>query len=907
MASFSTDADWDEAKHPRAKDGKFGEGGAGGSASQEKEGARATPAVKARAKELVEGWSGNSVSARGMVLAATAASLNGEDPKEAIARKLGSALESYPGVTPEKLTNIVLTKVSDPATRAAVSHIVAASQKASPATMTLYRGIGGKQADQIREYMKANPGKDVPFATDSASSFSEDEPSARAFGRGGFVMKIEVPRASVLLSYRAFKAPEITADKEVVIHTAGGFYVKPADLKEGGGFDKVDAIDVPAIAQTNDYNCGAAALLSVLKSFGVRLPREKDVAVVDWFAGQLGTTPENGTRPEDIVRVAIASGTTAEWKIGLSLDDLRAALAAEKRVILDLQEPDGEVKPGAPDGHYVVLTELDQEAATVMNPSGGTFDRMPIETLLDRWIDEEGRYGAIFFGGSKADAGDWDESKHPRAKDGKFGEGGGTSSEKKGMLSRAEMPQIRSHDVPEFLNRLRDKGIKVELTMVRVGDLKATQKEINPEKVQAMKGAVKENEKPIIMSEDGHILDGHHRWAGMMEHDPDQRVPVYKVHAPIEKLLEEAHAFPKSEQHGIEEKAGPRPKAPTGEEKLPNVDRWVDHADGLPKETWMTKMTGNPAHEVGVKATPERQPLHDRIVQEFDSKAQPVPANEAPTAILTMGGPASGKTSIVRAMGIDDSKFVKVDPDAIKERLPEFREATGLDHTGNGPRTAARDAAYMAHEESSFIAKRIRDQAITEHKNVVIDGTGAKVEKFVDLIKTMKSKGYQVKVFYPDLDVEEGLTRANDRAQKSGRMVPEPVVRDIYSKIATNFQRIVKEADEFAMFDARPTRAEGGAKLVWTHADGKDTMHDPIFVAQFKKEHFRSDGKRAGMRMDAQQKKPSISLDEAVAMFKTAMDTEQAELEAAPVRFDPSKGEGIEDVNPIEHGDDALG
>jgi len=113
-------------------------------------------------------------------------------------------------------------------------------------------------------------------------------------------------------------------------------------------------------------------------------------------------------------------------------------------------------------------------------------------------------------------------------------------------IPRAEMPQIRAIDVPEFLESLKAKGIKVESLPQRVGDLKPTQAELNMEKVAAMKGMPSIQEKPIITSRDGYILDGHHRWAGIFLDNKEHTIPTYKVDLPMKELLTTAAAFPKA-------------------------------------------------------------------------------------------------------------------------------------------------------------------------------------------------------------------------------------------------------------------------------------------------------------------------------------------------------------------------
>lgn len=90
----------------------------------------------------------------------------------------------------------------------------------------------------------------------------------------------------------------------------------------------------------------------------------------------------------------------------------------------------------------------------------------------------------------------------------------------------------------------------VRNTSRKVRDLRATQREINGEVVEDL---VREGlyallrERPMLASEDGYILDGHHRWAALLTVDPNQEVDLLEVQAPVREVLALAHAFPGTE------------------------------------------------------------------------------------------------------------------------------------------------------------------------------------------------------------------------------------------------------------------------------------------------------------------------------------------------------------------------
>lgn len=128
-------------------------------------------------------------------------------------------------------------------------------------------------------------------------------------------------------------------------------------------------------------------------------------------------------------------------------------------------------------------------------------------------------------------------------------------------ISRSKMPQIATANVPAFVAWLKDKGIRSRVGNDPVGRLKATQKEINPQKVEKMMDAPDSVlMKPVMVSKDDYILDGHHRWAALLSKDPGLQIRTVRVELPIRQLLKEAHEFPESFKTNVNEAPGARPK-----------------------------------------------------------------------------------------------------------------------------------------------------------------------------------------------------------------------------------------------------------------------------------------------------------------------------------------------------------
>jgi len=115
-------------------------------------------------------------------------------------------------------------------------------------------------------------------------------------------------------------------------------------------------------------------------------------------------------------------------------------------------------------------------------------------------------------------------------------------------IQRSQLPQIKSTDVSAFIQWLKTKkNIKVTHTEFPVASLYPSQGEFNEVKIrQLMKDKREHLKKPIIMSGDHYLLDGHHRWIALLNIDNKETIPAIVVHAKILDLLSAAKEFPKS-------------------------------------------------------------------------------------------------------------------------------------------------------------------------------------------------------------------------------------------------------------------------------------------------------------------------------------------------------------------------
>lgn len=175
---------------------------------------------------------------------------------------------------------------------------------------------------------------------------------------------------------------------------------------------------------------------------------------------------------------------------------------------------------------------------------------------------------------------------------------------------------------------------------------------------------------------------------------------------------------------------------------------------------------------------PERQALHDEIVKRILAGHLP---QAQPVATFFGGGSASGKS----ALKADTQDNVRIDADAIKEMLPDYQEML---------RAGDERAAEYAHKESSELTKRIEKEAQRRRYNYVLDGTGdTSFEKMAAKVGGARAAGYGAVARYVTVDTDTAVQRAMKRAERTGRMVPETVIRVIHASVSDTFARAADE------------------------------------------------------------------------------------------------------------------
>lgn len=113
-------------------------------------------------------------------------------------------------------------------------------------------------------------------------------------------------------------------------------------------------------------------------------------------------------------------------------------------------------------------------------------------------------------------------------------------------IPRCDMPQVHTEDrglLAQYLERQESIRHVEEFILPR--ELKPTQDEVSDTKVEAARNHTGDD-RAILVSQDGHIVDGHHQWAAAMLDHPERLLRIWRFDTQIIPLLAAVHNFPRT-------------------------------------------------------------------------------------------------------------------------------------------------------------------------------------------------------------------------------------------------------------------------------------------------------------------------------------------------------------------------
>lgn len=127
-------------------------------------------------------------------------------------------------------------------------------------------------------------------------------------------------------------------------------------------------------------------------------------------------------------------------------------------------------------------------------------------------------------------------------------------------IPRRSMPQITGKHIDDFKKYITKERIRQRVITIDPTKYKASQKEFNDQKVLKLyqdNQAISKN--PIIVSKDGYVIDGHHRWiAVFLQNETKNRrqtMQAIEIDLPARKLIDVMKNYDKAAFKKVKEAA----------------------------------------------------------------------------------------------------------------------------------------------------------------------------------------------------------------------------------------------------------------------------------------------------------------------------------------------------------------
>jgi hypothetical protein len=241
---------------------------------------------------------------------------------------------------------------------------------------------------------------------------------------------------------------------------------------------------------------------------------------------------------------------------------------------------------------------------------------------------------------------------------------------------------------------------------------------------------------------------------------------------------------------------------------------------------------------------PERAQAHKDIIDALWTKAANVPRDGE--ALIAGGLGGAGKSTVLRGgAGVDQSRFLTINPDDVKEEMVR----RGLVPAVEG--LSPMEASPIVHEESSHIANMLAKRAYAEQVNVIWDITMSRQASVAKRIDELRAAGYgTVDAVFVDIPVETSVERALGRHRRGmenfragsgtgGRYVPPALIRANASNTASSANREVFDGlrgrfNSWVVFDNSvagrdPVKVEGAGR--WADTPGLTNRVESTNVA----------------------------------------------------------------------------
>ena len=201
--------------------------------------------------------------------------------------------------------------------------------------------------------------------------------------------------------------------------------------------------------------------------------------------------------------------------------------------------------------------------------------------------------------------------------------------------------------------------------------------------------------------------------------------------------------------------------------------------------------------------TAERQAVQDAIIKDMLAGGR---VSKRPWLAHTAGAMGAGKSHVIRALAragaFPLAAFVTIDPDRVKDALPEAPALVAADPARAGS---------LLHKESVFICEVAEHEALAASKCVLVDGSLRDAAWFSTKFKTLKKERpeYRTAIIHVTASREAVYARAAARARMTGRTVPRDVIDAALDRVPLSVQQL-KPLVDYVVHITNDNDEEGG-------------------------------------------------------------------------------------------------
>jgi predicted ABC-type ATPase len=312
-----------------------------------------------------------------------------------------------------------------------------------------------------------------------------------------------------------------------------------------------------------------------------------------------------------------------------------------------------------------------------------------------------------------------------------------------------------------------------------------------------------------------------------VQDDPDQLAARLRAAAAAEGItaggdqhgVEWFHPGHASQKvHGRRKGAGGGGRPGMGD--IPVDDRWVAGFQGGSAAPHLRRQADG-----SMAFTPERQALHDRIVNDTLAGKRPPPAGQQPVYHIMGGGPASGKTSLLdtpEGAAMRDPDVALIGLDDLRAELPGYQAAL---------KTPAGPSGF--HEEAAYLTARTTTAAAERGLSLTLDTTGdSSTSVLRGRVLAAKRAGYRVEGHYVTIPIDTAIERAEARGRKIGRFVPTAGLTVLHAHVSRSLPAVTRDFDAVDLYDNRgPMGSTPKRVMSW---DGqRQTIDSPRLWQEF--------------------------------------------------------------------------